>query len=175
MRLLLWSFHMQTIFFSSEYMVKPINSSDKKLILDVYTQCEDFLSLGPVPKASIHMVDADIQHSIKEKGIYCGIWNTEDTMVGIIDFIPETSKGNACLSLLMISEKYRGKGIGVLVTSLLESYLKTNYRTEVIESGVQVNNIKGIQFWKKRGYNISENARDMGDGTIAYAMRKELV
>jgi hypothetical protein len=88
---------VKPLFYSDLYIIKPITNDEWECVFEVYKRCEDFLSLGPVPKASREMVDADIRHSVEEKGTYCGIWNDKNIMVGIIDFIPEISKGIAFL------------------------------------------------------------------------------
>ena len=50
-------------------------AADIQAILSVYEQSEDFLSLGPVPKASMKMVSADIEHSTRSGGVFCVIEN----------------------------------------------------------------------------------------------------
>ncbi len=56
----------------------------------------------------------------------------------------------------------------------LESYLRQNYQTHTIESGVQTNNKVGISFWKRCGFVIECNPKAMDDGTIVYDMKKIL-
>ena len=60
------------------------------------------------------------------------------------------------------------------LTKNLEEYLKKTYGTERIQSGVQVNNEAGIIFWKKMGFQIDNKPRDIGDGTTAFEMSKDL-
>jgi ribosomal protein S18 acetylase RimI-like enzyme len=163
----------EVLFCAGELQVKPVSRMDLEKTLEVYKQVEDFLSLGPVPKATMKMVLADIKHSKEKNGIYCGIWNDLDDLIGVLDFIPDNGKV-ATLSLLMISKPYRKNGYGRSIVKNLEEYLKRNYRTERILSGVQINNEAGIIFWKKMGFQIDVTPQDMGDGTTAYEMTKEL-
>ena len=165
---------MSTIFSVNEFDVKPVTSADFDSTLKVYEQCEDFLSLGPVPKASKEMVQADIDHSISSNGIFCGIWDKTGVQVGVLDFIPEMEEGTAFLSLLMISGHCRYGGIGTAILAELESHLTANYKTIILKSGVQTNNAIGIKFWKKCGFILDKEPTAIDDGTVAYQMQKRL-
>jgi RimJ/RimL family protein N-acetyltransferase len=164
--------HVKAIFHANDFEVRPVTSADFESTLKVYEQCEDFLSLGPVPKASKEMVQADIDHSKSSNGIFCGIWDKSGTQVGVLDFIPEMEKGIAFLSLLMISEPYRYGGIGTVIVAELEAHLMTNYKTRILKSGVQTNNAIGIKFWKKCGFILETKPTAIDDGTVAYQMQK---
>jgi ribosomal protein S18 acetylase RimI-like enzyme len=154
--------------------VRLFTPKDIDATLEVYRECEDFLSLGPVPKASTEMVLADFEHSKNENGIYCCVIDKEDRQIGVLDFIPEVRPHTAFLSLLMIAKPYRQVGNGRFVVAWLENHLFQNYATESIESGVQVNNEAGKRFWKAMGFRIGSAARILEDKTVAYEMRKEL-
>jgi ribosomal protein S18 acetylase RimI-like enzyme len=164
---------MIPLFSSDTFEIRPLDKNEIDSTLEVYRQCEDFLTLGPAHVASMNMVRNDIDHSIEANGIYCGIWNEQNEQIGVLDFIPMADQ-IADLSLLMISKKHRQKGIGTRIMKDFETYLKINYKTRTIHSGVQVNNELGIIFWKKCGYIIGTIARDMHDGTIAFEMYKEI-
>ena len=166
---------MKVLFHANDFIVRVIEEGDLQKTLEVYQQAEDFLSLGPVPRASIEMVHADIKHYKESGGLYCMIQHKNGNHVGVVDFVPETTKGIAFLSLLLISHRFRNRGIGHSIVKNLESYLQQKYRTHTIESGVQTNNDPAINFWKKCGFKIGTNARAIGDGTIAYEMKKTLV
>ena len=84
-------------------------------VLAVYQQCEDFLSLGPMSKASMDMVKADFDHSKEENGLFCGIFDPKENLIGIVDFVPNMFEGapdNAFISLIMIAKPHRNKGFG---------------------------------------------------------------
>ena len=54
---------------------------------------------------------------------------------------------------VIISPEYRGKGIGELLMVWIDKYaLENNY--EAIELNAYVENLKGVEFWKKTGYHI---------------------
>ena len=165
---------MKSIFTAGALRIHPISESDLQSVFEVYKQCEDFLSLGPVSVASIEMVKEDIEHSKRGNGIFCGI-SDNNGMIGIIDFIPEIKKYIAFLTLLMIAKPYRYKGLGLAIMNAFEKYLKTRYNSRSLESGVQINNILGINFWKKCGFIIDAIENHLPDRTIAYDMKKEIV
>jgi ribosomal protein S18 acetylase RimI-like enzyme len=162
---------MNVIFQGKGFSVAPLGDDDLPAALDVYLQCEDFLSLGPVAKATLEMVEKDLTQSRQEHGTYCGIRNDTGELIGVLDFI---SRPTAYLSLLMIAKPHRSRGLGTAVMSGLEAYLKQTAGCVLIESGVQVNNDIGIRFWKKYGFNISDDAKNLPDGTTTHPMKKEI-
>jgi GNAT superfamily N-acetyltransferase len=147
-------------------------------VLTVYQQCEDFLALGPVPRASLEMVLADIAHSRAEGGIFCGVYLAEDkTMIGVLDYVPFGYEGDpqqACLLLLMLGAPWRSSGLGAEAANWVEAQVRQAGRARCILSGVQVNNPQAQRFWLRQGYQIISAAQDMGDGTVAYPLRKDL-
>lgn len=158
------------------FEIRPVGQADADGILDVYRRCEDFLSLGPVPHASIQMVFDDLQHSHDEGGVFCGIF-VGGRMVGVVDYVRDNfggEKGVAFLSLLMIVEEHRGRGLGRKVVEAVEAEMLTDEGISKIRSGVQVNNAAGIAFWKRMGYRIVSGARAMPDQTTVYDLLKEV-
>src|SRR5512133_3760127 len=124
--------------------------AESDAVLDVYRQCEDFLALGPVSKASMEMVQADFAHSRQAGGIFCGIYARSEEaslpspMIGIVDFVPagfEQDPHCADLSLLMIAAPYRDHGLGEAVVQAVEAEIRRAGQVCVIHSGVQVNNL----------------------------------
>lgn len=164
----------EVLFDAGPLRIARITETDLDSLLQVYQLCEDFLSLGPIAKASMEMLLKDINHSKDSNGLFCGIWNELDNQIGIIDFIPSNSAGTASLELLMIAKPFRNLGMGSEILRCLESYLKRTYKAKRIDSGVQVNNEGAIRFWKRHGFHLEGQGRDMGDGTTAYQMYKDL-
>ncbi len=165
---------MNELFGGPGLSVRPATDDDLPSVLEVYRQCEDFLALGPVPRASLEMVMTDIAHSKKDGGRFCVIRDVAGAIVGVLDFIPRSRAGTAFLTLLMIAAPYRRRGLGTALLAALESHLKRTAGVRVVESGVQVSNNTGIGFWKKRGFRIGRRARRMSDGTTAYHMSKRI-
>lgn len=54
---------------------------------------------------------------------------------------------------VVIHPDYRGKGIGELMMEWVDNYAKEN-NYEAIELNAYVENLKGVEFWKKAGYSI---------------------
>jgi len=157
------------------FIVKPVGERDAAAILEVYRQCEDFLSLGPAPNASMDMVRADLEHSRSVGGIYCGIYAATGCMVGAVDYVPQMTGADsdkAFLNLLMIAKAYRSKGIGRQVVELVEEEITKNKSIKQIHSGVQVNNPGAIRFWKSMAYEIRSGPELLPDGTTVYHLAK---
>ncbi len=165
---------MEVLFSAKDCSVKELEEAELQGTLRVYEQVEDFLALGPVPKASMEMVLADLRHSKESGGRFCSIDDRNGNQIGVLDFVPETTAGTAFLSLLMICQDHRHKGIGRAVVKGLECYLSQRYHTQLIESGVQINNEPGKAFWRACGFQIGQDAKAMEDGTVAYDMKKTL-
>ena len=162
------------LFTAGDLTVRRVNDADLPAILQVYKQCEDFLSLGPVPTASLRMVKADLALSAAHNGVYCLIVDRSDNAVGVLDFVPSIRNGVAELSLLMISKLHLGKGTGTAVLQNLEAYLAKNHGITTLESGVQTNNTSAIRFWRSRGFQIGTQPISHNDGTVAYDMSKTI-
>ena len=162
------------------FNIRPILQREPELeqVLGVYRQCEDFLALGPVSQASLEMVRADLELSTQIGGIFCVIEDQESgKIVGVIDFVVsgyEADPGLAYLSLLMIAASRRGQGLGTRVVEAVEAAICSAAPVRAICAGVQANNPGGIRFWQQRGYQIVSEALPMGDGTVAYQLRKDL-
>jgi ribosomal protein S18 acetylase RimI-like enzyme len=144
-----------TILVSNDnFSIREIRSDDLESVLAIYRQSEDFLVLGPEPHASMVMVEEDIKSSHQDSGLYCGIYDSERRMVGVISFIPWNFGGRekyAYISLLMIAQPFRKKKIGSQIVSLIEEEVHRKYQVILIGTSVQVNNPKALKFWNKKG------------------------
>ncbi len=158
------------------YTIQKVDKEEVESIYNVYKNCEDFLSLGPISTATKEMVLDDLRLSEKEGGLFCGIF-LEGEMVGIIDFVLSGYKDNpnhAYLSLLMISSNYRRKGIGMDVVKAVEREILKSKTIQSIFAGVQINNKHAIAFWEKMGYKIISGPQLMPDTTITYKLQKDI-
>lgn len=157
--------------------IKPITAVDNTAVLEVYRQCEDFLALGPVAKASMDMVIADIEDARAESGIFCGIFY-ENKMIGAVSYVPshfEFRSVDAFILLLMLTPGYRGKGIGSAIVDMVEKEICAHARIRSIRCGVQVNNSRGIRFWEKKGYQVFSGPNVLPDKTKVYRMKKDIL
>lgn len=166
-----------TIIHSPTFEIRPIQQGDLDAVLEVYRQCEDFLALGPVATASMEMVLKDLELSENEGGTFCGIYASDGTMMGIVDYVPRNFEGEpqtAFLSLLMIAAPFRGQGLGAATVAAVEKEIMKDTRITAIRSGVQVNNPRAIRFWQSRGYRIISGPQLMPDQTTVFGLLKNV-
>lgn len=167
------------------FRICPLQTADREPtsdeleeILEVYRQCEDFLALGPVAVASIPMVLADLELSRKYGAVFCAIRDrASGEMLGIIDIVYAGYEGDptaAYLSLLMISARHRGRGLGEAVVRAVEEVVRCNPQVQTFFSGVQVNNPGAIRFWQRMGFTIISEPELMPDGTTAMQLERKL-
>lgn len=159
----------------ASFTLKPVTEHELEAIFAVYRQCEDFLALGPEPQASMAMVLADLKHSQEEGGSFCGIYEPAGALVGVIDVVPYNFAGNprhAFISLLMIGQPFRQRGLGSQVVEALEQELRRNLQVEAVLAGVQVNNPAALRFWQRRGFHITGGPTLQPDGTTSVALQK---
>ena len=163
------------LFRAGELTITPIDSDNLPALLEVYRHCEDFFALGPVPVASVQMIEADIGYSRDHNGQYCAIRDAQDRIIGVLYFIAKSERPHtSSLPLLMIAAPWRGKGYGRAVMHALEAYLKENFGAVQMISWAQTNNREAIQFWRGVGYHLSPEPRSQPDGTATYQMTKAL-
>lgn len=149
---------------------------DADRILAVYRQCEDFLALGPVPSASMEMVQADLNHSSKSGSMY-GVIVVAGEPIGVIDYRRSGHDGDdtkAGLYLLMLAKAHRGKGLGTAVVAQIEREIAQDPDVTGISAGVQVNNPQAIAFWRGLGYQIVSGPKAQPDGTTTYELWKPI-
>lgn len=157
------------------FEIRPITENDLEEVLDVYRQCEDFLALGPEPRASMAMVLKDIQTSRSEKSLFCGIFASDGKMIGVVEFVPNSFNGEAHLafiSLMMIVSALRNQGIGTRVLELIESKIRETGRVSEIRTAVQQNNPAALRFWKRNNYHVFGNPEHRPDRTVVSYLRK---
>ena len=159
------------------FEIRPIIENDLEEVLEVYRQCEDFLALGPEPRASRAMVLKDFETSRSEGSLFCGIFASGGKVIGVVEFVPRDFNGVAHLafiSLLMIVAPLRNQGIGTRILELIESRLKVAGQVSEIQTAVQLNNPAALHFWQRNNYRIFGNPELRPDQTTVSYLRKEL-
>lgn len=162
------------------FKLRPIMGDPEEMneILEVYRQSEDFLALGPQPVASMAMVWGDM--GLAEKNGGCLLAIVDDATgraVGVLDYLYSGYEGKpeqAYLELLMIAAPSRGKGLGEKVFRFMEEDIRQDGRARVLCAGVQANNPGAIRFWKRMGFQIVSGPEPLDDGTVCYALSKDL-
>jgi ribosomal protein S18 acetylase RimI-like enzyme len=156
--------------------IRPITDNELDDLLEVYRQCEDFLSLGPAPKASRAMILKDIETSRNDRGVFCGVYVSDRDLIGIVDFTPGGFDGAAhiaFISLLMIVPRLRNRGIGTRIVELVENRIRTSGRVCEIRTAVQLNNPAALRFWQRNNYRIFGEPELRPDQTAVSYLRKE--
>ena len=161
-----------TLFQTDDLKVTTVGDNETSALVEVYKQCEDFLALGPISKASVAIVQKDREDSLAQGGQYCAIRDRHGVLVGVIDFAVKGRTNSCFLELLMIAAPYRNRGYGRTVVASLERYLKRTHGIHRMDAAVQTNNPKGIRFWRSQGYDVSSEPRAQPDGTVTYEMIK---
>ena len=157
--------------------LRAVTPNNTEAILGVYRACEDFLALGPEPKASLEMVQKDLEASRQEGGCFCGIFDAGAQLVGVVDFIPSGFEGKtdtAFFNLIMISAPYRNRGIGNETIRLIEQEITKDAGITEIHSAVQVNNPAAIRFWQKNGYRVISGPELRPDSSTVFHLSKKL-
>jgi ribosomal protein S18 acetylase RimI-like enzyme len=163
-------------FQSLPVVIRPIQDKDLPDILLVYRQCQDFLALGPDPIASEQMVWQDIEVSRREGGCFCGIFQHDGRLIGVVDYVLENFVGSpqAFISLLMIATPYRRHNLGQQAIRQIEAKIRKNKQIRAVLTAVQINNPLALRFWQKNGYRIVGDPKVQPDTTITYRLRKDL-
>ena len=143
--------------------------------MEVYRQCEDFLASGPVPHATRQMVLVDMDLSGQAGGIYRGLFDGQNRLVGVLDYVPHkfnNDRGLAFIELLMIASPYRRHGLGAEVLAEVERFIWNDPEIREIRLAVQVNNPHGMHFWLSNGFMVISGPQNQPDGTTVYYMSK---
>lgn len=162
---------------SPKFYLRLVDENDLPALLEVYRECEDFLALGPCPRASVEMVLADLALSRKSGGTFNGIFDANGRLIGVADWILsgfEGSQTTAFIELLMVAKPDRHAGMGHAVMVEIERRIRQDGRAHCIELGVQVNNLAAMRFWLRCGYRSAGPPQKFPDGPSAIRMRKEL-
>jgi ribosomal protein S18 acetylase RimI-like enzyme len=159
---------------AANFSLRTLDDSDLPALLELYRACEDFLALGPCPRASLEMVRGDVQLSQENGGTFQGIFDPDGRLIGVADWIAggfEGEPATAFIELLMIAAPNRSVGLGRAVVAEIERRIR-QAGAQRIELGVQVNNLPAQRFWLRRGYRSAGPPRKFADGTTAIRMRK---
>jgi ribosomal protein S18 acetylase RimI-like enzyme len=122
-------------------------------------------------------VQQDIEMSPREGSRYCGIYTSDGTMIGVVDFIPANFEGNpqhAFHSLLMIAAPYRQYGLGEQIVKWIEADIKIDGQVRTIFSAVHINNQGALRFWQKNGYQIISDPETQTDTTVTYRLQNDI-
>lgn len=134
---------------------KEVRIEDKKLVFNLYNECEDYFYLveGKKPleeDAERFFKDIPPGKTIDDKysfGIYY-----ERKLIGLVDLIENYPKeGEWFLGLLLLNPNMRGIGLGRAVHNILVNITKEKIAKK-ISIGVVEQNISALKYWNKIGY-----------------------
>ncbi len=159
------------------FSLRPLDERDLPALLELYRACEDFLALGPNPRASAEMVLGDLALSRASGGGFHGIYDATGNLIGVADWTPGGFEGcpaTAFIELLMIAGDHRHAGLGRAVVAEIERRIRLEGRARRIACGVQVNNRAAQRFWWRCGYRSAHPPEKLPDHTTGLLLCKEL-
>ncbi len=163
------------IFEIKTFGVDSIENKDIDKIIEVYNSNKKFLmSHMDKEKVTSKWVIEELK-SMREVNFYCCkiVEISSGEIVGLIDFKMEEE---TYLSLLMIHNAYRNKGVGKLVYYALEEYA-LSLKSKCIRIDV-VNNYDSsvVDFWSKKGFVEFKQSKLNWAGKVlpAVTMKKNL-
>ena len=156
--------------------ITPLADADLPAVLEVYRQCEDFLALGPQPRASAAMVAADLAHSRAAGGEFCGLWDESGRLVGVLDLLRTGFAGDpqcGFIELLMVAAPWRSAGLGAAATAWALAQMRAGGAARAA-TAVQVNNPAALRFWLRQGFTLAGPPQPQPDGTVTCLLEQAL-
>lgn len=151
-------------------------------IFALYEGNESFSRMSnhfPITMKSIKEdVDTIPSFTSKEKKHYLSIYNEQEELVAVLDYIEEFSYQNKhgensiWIGLLQIAVNVQGSGVGRVITDAVFSSCRENKKS-IIQLGVIKENENALQFWKKIGFEIFTEVNN-GEADL-YLMEKDIV
>lgn len=144
-------------------------------ILKVYVACEDFLALGPEPKASAAMIERDIKDAETESGVFRAVVHGNSETIGVASYVSHGFEGypeRAFILLLMVMANRRCHGVGGRILHTIEDEIRRETNATEIHTAVQMNNPTARRFWERNGYKAISGAQLRPDGTTVIRLSK---
>ncbi|NPV75331.1 MAG: GNAT family N-acetyltransferase [Anaerolineae bacterium] len=102
------------------FEIRPLTTCKLDAAAQVYRQADG-------GRVSSQTVLEDMTLSQQAGGVFCGIFDRQDELVGVLDFIPANyagRAGDACIRALKIAAPYRGRGYASKAVKRLEEELR---------------------------------------------------
>jgi len=155
-----------------DFEILAVTNQNFNQIFEVYETNQDFFMLTNGRKTTIESSINDINAlppncNIEQK-IYVSVWE-KDTIVGVLDLIEQyPEKSCFWIGLLLVHGNLHGKKIGSrIVHAIITAAKAAGYKSAQL--GVIENNINGINFWYKHGFEIFKQS----ENTIV--MRRQII
>ncbi|MCC6147708.1 MAG: hypothetical protein IT308_09095 [Anaerolineaceae bacterium] len=108
-----------------DFEIRPLMACKLDSAVQVYRQsAEDGIADGWISGQRVLM---DMSNSRQTGGLFCGIFDDQDELVGLIDIVPANFAGqpeNACIRMLKIAAPHRYRGFGGKAIDLVEAELR---------------------------------------------------
>lgn len=156
--------------FKAELLNKRLFIKDNDLdeIFELYKTNEYFSKVSnnyPITKELVHADINDAPPAIdKARKFFCSIYNEEDKLAAVIDFIDRYSfqdknKEEAVwIGLLQINGNMHRSGLGTRILGAFENASKSNGK-RFIQLGVIKENQVGFDFWRRQGFIVFSEKR----------------
>jgi len=163
------------IFKTKDFHVDLVEKDDLKDIVEVYNSNIDFLEshLG-IDKVTFKWLYNELE--IMKQANFSSYKIIKKDTNEIVGFIDLKIDNETYLSLLMLHNKYKNKGIGKSIYKALEKHVKS-LKSDCIRIDVVTNYDNSvINFWSRNGFNrIKEIKLNWGDKILpAITMKKNL-
>lgn len=160
------------------FEIRPLTACKLDAAVQVYRQAGDDDRQEPERRITGLDVLDDIDLSRREGGLLCGIYDANDEMAGVVDFIPADFGGrsdSACIRSLKIAGPYRSRGLGGKTLSLLEGELKKDPHIRFLWAGFKEDCPSQQAFATRHGFRAATREDlQMISNPIGVTMVKEL-
>lgn len=140
------------------FEIRPLTACKLDAAVQVYRQAGGDDRRDPQRKITGLDVLEDIDLSRQEGGLVCGIYDTNDEMVGVVEFVPADFGGrsdSACIRSFKVAGPYRSRGLGVKVLKLLEGEFKKDARVRLLWAGFDENCPTQQAFAARHGFRAA--------------------
>jgi len=137
-----------------DFEIRPLTACKLDSAVQVYRHSGEGYRAGSVTGQTV-LEDMDLSRA--EGGIFCGIYNQEDDLVGVVDFVPAGFSGlpdSACVRSLKISAEFQGKGWAGKTLERLEEELKKDGSLKWIWSCFRDDCPDWKEFSTRHGYRL---------------------
>lgn len=117
------------------FEIRPLTACKLDAAVQVYRQSGEELDRNTGERVSGQTVLEDMTLSRQAGGIFCGIYDPQDELAGILDFVPAgfgDRVDSACVLALKIDAAYRGRGLGGKALDRLEEELRKDGRLKYL-------------------------------------------
>lgn len=149
-----------------EYLIKPITSSNREEIKDLYDLCSDYHIMCSGKNATYEDIDSIFEYNDKktsDDSLTLGIYNKDDLLIGMVDLFKNYPDDKTwMIGLLLLSPNERNKKLGEIVHEEVKKYALTQ-GADTFRIGVLEQNIRGLKFWKSLEYKqVKSTTINMG-------------